>query len=52
MCALLFLAGPPGVCVDDNGNERKVCKNTASFEISVKLLAIISVISCLFVAAW
>lgn len=21
---LCFLAGPPGVCVDDNGNERKV----------------------------
>lgn len=20
----VFLAGPPGVCVDDNGNERKV----------------------------
>lgn len=20
----IFLAGPPGVCVDDNGNERKV----------------------------
>lgn len=26
MCCVidLFLAGPPGVCVDDNGNERKV----------------------------
>lgn len=21
---VFFLAGPPGVCVDDNGNERKV----------------------------